>query len=711
MTTTTTEGPTVDFDPIEMEILRARVQAIADEAADTIYRTSISPVVTEGNDFSATLLDADGNLVAGGGFISLHWVAATRVAATIVDKFGPTIADGDVFFINDPYNGGGLHPSDVFVARPIFAQGDLVAWICLSAHMVDVGGLAMGSFAPAAHECYQEGFRVPAVRIFRQGEECTDIWDLLRVNVRLSAFVEMDMRGLVAGAHVAHAKAVEIVDSMGIDAWNDGVSALRRLTENELRRRISLLPDGVYRSSTWTQWGDELLETPCAMTIDSGAVTFNFEGSADQVPFFINSQPYIILSSFLSWFCPQYLPDLPYNQGTMAPFKIECPEATIVNAAAPAPMGAGHMHVAFNATNTMMQCMRMAMWASDPQFPNNRICGWDSMSALGITTFGGVDARGNPDGWMFMEGALPGSPAAWGHDGEDAAVFIIPTYGIEGPDTPPILADIEINESLHPILIMERRLRPDVGAGRWRSGRGLQMRVQTYETEQLTGQMLGMRGRLPLEGAAGGLPGVTTEFSKVDANGNSVPLRLDQSDVVIAEGESFVLLCASGGGVGDPLDRGIGDIEDDLANLVMDAESAATHYGVVFDAGGNIDPKATDNRRIELRRERLATATPAVAQFTDDVTATGEDLPLYPGVVQRGRYAIAEESGAILAVAPHHWTDGCPTVEWPQPGDGAAVVQRGYLDPKVGRLLHVEAVPLGAGRSFEVSPARWTKSA
>ncbi|MBC2864990.1 hydantoinase B/oxoprolinase family protein [Streptomyces mexicanus] len=691
----TTVDPMPEYDPIEIEILRSRTQAITDEAADTVYRTAISPVVTEGRDFSTTLLDADGNLVVGGGFISLHWLAATRAARSIMDRFQDSVADGDVFLVNDPYNGGGLHPSDIFICRPIYAAGERIAWICMSAHMLDIGGLAVGSFAPAATECFQEGLRIPPVRLFAAGQECADIWNLVTTNVRMAALVEMDMRSLVAAAHVAEAKTREIVRSVGVPGWKASIRALRELSERELRRRIGSLPSGEYFATTWTQWGDQFLETPCRLTVDGGTLAFDFSGSAGQVPFFINSQPYIVLSSFLSWFCPQFLPDLPYNEGVLAPIRIECPEGSIVNATQPAPIGAGHMHVAFNAAESMMQCVRLAAWAAPKPLMGERLSGPNSMCALGMTTWGGLDHHGNPDGWMFMEGSLPGASAGWEHDGVDVNTYTLATIGLDGTDNPPLLADVEIMESLHPILMTYRGLRRGTGgAGRWRSGRGLETHVKVAGTAGVTGQLLGMRGRLPLEGVCGGGVGDVTVFEKISV-----------------DGETFVLRLASGGGVGDPLDRDPELVLADTAALVYTPEEAGATYGLVFEPGGLVDHAATHAERHRRRRDRLERATPAVRPMSDKaVRDTAEPtLPLYPGVVQRGCLAVAEESGAVQA--PDSWLDGCPTLEEEQPGDGVPVIVRSYLDPLSGRALHTEAVPRGRRGTIGTRPLRWTQAA
>jgi N-methylhydantoinase B len=143
------------LDPISLEVLRSRLDAILEEASATLVRTAISPVVTESKDYSCTLLDADGHVVDGVGQVVFHFGAAAHAVQSTIALHGDTIADGDVFIGNDPHNGGGLHPQDVMVQRPIFHGGERVAWAVMSAHMMDMGGSVPGSFAPTATECFR----------------------------------------------------------------------------------------------------------------------------------------------------------------------------------------------------------------------------------------------------------------------------------------------------------------------------------------------------------------------------------------------------------------------------------------------------------------------------------------------------------------------------------------------------------------------------
>src|SRR5580698_1856011 len=162
-------------DPIAPEILRTMLEAIGQEAGAAVEQTAISPIVTESKDYSVTILDGDGSVLSGHGMMQLQFGVAMHAVRSTIAAHGDTIAEGDVFIANDPHSGGGVHPQDVVIQRPVFVAGQRVGWVALAAHMLDMGGMVPGSSAAAATECYQEALRLPPVRLIRQRKECEDI--------------------------------------------------------------------------------------------------------------------------------------------------------------------------------------------------------------------------------------------------------------------------------------------------------------------------------------------------------------------------------------------------------------------------------------------------------------------------------------------------------------------------------------------------------
>lgn len=695
---------------IQIELLRRQLQAVADESADTVERTAISPIVTEGQDYGSVILNADGGLLAGGGQASLHWIGATRAVRATIEKYGDTIADGDVYLANDPHNGGGMHPSDVMVQRPIFVDGVLVGWSALSAHLMDMGGMAVGSWSTQATDCYQEALRIPPVRLVKEGVELSDVWDLFRTNVRFAELVEMDLRGLIAGSFVAMRKLRETVEAMGVEVFRDRVAALIELTAAEMVNRIRKLEPGDYVSTGWIEWGEEFIATPCKLTVGNDKLIFDFEGAPEQIPFFINSKPYIITTLFMPLLTALLAPDLPYNEGLMSAIELRCPVGSVVNSTPPAPGNCGHMHLGQTAAETMNQCMRLAVWSSPKMGDFERLAGYDGQSAHAPNTYWGVDREGNLDAWMMLDGLMVGQSASPNRDGIDYADRILDLPN--RPASQPTPLDVESYESWYPVLIEERKLQVDTwGVGRWRSGASLSYRFTPWNTDEISGQMLGYRGRIPLPGIAGGRPGSVAAFELVGTDGSVRPITMAEPGLVVRKGESFVLRNASGGGWGDPLERDPEAVALDVEEGRLTSENANEAYGVVL-VEGQVDAESTAKARSALRIARLAAAEQAPMALqqpalpAEDLVAA---LPLCVGVVQYGSVAYASGSGAALALSPGNWTDGCPrTVELLEE---RGIVIRTYLDPLTGASLYADVMPAGVNGSFETRPDRWTTAA
>jgi len=216
-----------------------------------------------------------------------------------------------------------------------------------------------------------------------------------------------------------------------------------------------------------------------------------------------------------------------------------------------------------------------------------------------------------------------------------------------------------------------------------------------------------MRRWLPLQGLAGGRPGACNEFVIHRADGSTEALDMISSGATVRSGEWFELRMGSGGGYGDPLDRAPGEVVRDVAHGRYDATVARAAYGVVLGNAG-----ATERLRAEMRRDRLARAEPAAKPMSrDHVAPQGESMPLFPGILQLGDIAVAEASGAVLARAPDHWTDGCPVlIETLYDDDRPAVISRSWLDPQTGSNLHVEAILAEDPERFIVAPKRWVEA-
>ena len=703
-----TRKPDLGFDAIALEVFRSRLQAVAEEGAVTIERTACSPTISESRDCSCSVLDAGGDLIAGGGAVAHHFGACSHAVRCTLAIHGTNISPDDVFIANDPHNGGGLHYMDVVVQRPIFRDGVLIAWVANSGHMIDVGGMTFGSWSPAATECFQEALRLPPVRLFRSGVEEQDIWAILRNNVRVPSLVEMDIRSLVAGCQVVHDKLSAIADAIGTEGFTASVQSLREIVLREVRRRISLLENGVYRLATWTEWGDERYLVPCSLTVLDEKLLFDFEGAAPQCKHFFNSKPHVIQSIVTSDVTDVFTHDLPLSAAMFDAIEVRCPPGSVVNAAPPAPTASAHFDVALNASMAAQQCLMMAVAISGAQAPGRHLLsGPVAPSCMGLHTWAYGTDNGAQDGWLMIEGAMAGGSAGHDRDGYDLFSFMVARKAIIES------VDIESFESRYPALVFEKRPRTGAeGAGRYRAGAGCQMRYRPHKTASWTGVMLGMRERLPLPGFAGGLPGANTRFAlhRADGQVDAVPGHADA--LTVRDDEWFEFRLGCGGGFGDPLERDPGAVARDVRQARISKEEATSVYGVVLEGREFVpDLGATHACRTRMLKERLeralAAKNPLVGREPLVSPRRGQGRLLYPGVEHHAGVAYAVNSGAPLAVAPDAWTDGCPTLEEQREG-GVVLCQ--YLDPITGTVLIADARLDGQPCTIEARPQHWIDS-
>lgn len=688
-----------ESDPITVEVLRSRIEAIGREAGLAVERTAISPVVSETKDYSVTISDAQGRLITGVGYITGHFGASVSAVRATMARHGKTIAPGDVFLANDPHNGGGLHPNDVIVQKPAFVDGRLVAWVAVSAHMMDMGGMTPGSLSPHATECYQEALRFPPVRLLKQGVEEQDIWAILRINVRSSALIEADLRALVVGCNVAVAKIEEAVAALGADRFDQSVAALETATAMALARRVEAIADGVYRSAGWLELGEsEVYAVPCKLTVAGARMVFDFAGCPGQLPRFFNSKPYIVQSAMASRMHPWIAADLPYSQALLDLMDVRIPPRSLLNCEPPAPIGAAHMDATGAGITAAMQCFLLALGAS-PDAPEHRLLSAAPSNGWAMMTWAFSHADGRQDNFIHTDGTLGGGPPGADRDGIDVSSDLV---GLKGSLEMP---DVEILEAAYPVLVEERNAGKGAhGFGMYRSGGATHEVLRPHGTDSLTGFMISTRGSAPNQGAAGGGVGTRTSLRLIREDGSSEAVPLQAAGVRLSAGESFDLRGPTAGGFGDPLARPVELVERDVQQGRISAEEARSFYAVVLG-----DPGASATLRRQLRAERLAKASPALRPVKAERVAEPKGAALYPGVVQIGARAVSIDSGAVLAEAPHPWTEGCPTLDEEDTGpNGYTARTRAYFDPVSGRRLFQEVLLQDGTSGFECSPARWT---
>ncbi|MEU1984459.1 hydantoinase B/oxoprolinase family protein [Nocardia sp. NPDC019395] len=688
----------MSLDNIALEVLRHQLDAFCGEGSAAIKRTAVSPLVVEGGDYSCTLLDAAGRLVAGGGHIAYHFYAATNAIRGVLAEHGAEIYDSDVFLANDPHRGGGLHAQDVFIMRPVFAEEKLVGWMANSAHMVDMGGMTPGSFAPSATDCYQEALRLPPVKITSRGVEQRDIWNILLNNVRMADIVEMDMRALCAGVDVGAAKLQELAERMGAEVLQEAFDELNRRTEQAVRQELALLADGTYRSTSWAEWNEERYRIPCTTTVEGDSIRFDFTGTADQTNHFFNSKEYIVKGKIGVELQKLIGRDLPLNAGYYEAFEVHCPEGSLLNCVHPAPVGAAHIIASHDASEAALRTFHQAVAASQESPSRPFLSSSQTMSANSVVTFSGPGVTGKTDSWIMVDGTAVGSPAGNDRDGTDFNFYLVGSQmGIE-------TNDVEVSESWYPIRFQHRRRSSGAaGAGQFRGGGGVDLEFTVAGSPLLTGSSITGHGYIPMPGTAGGEPGRPSTVALRSPDGDTTRIDNLSQGFAVPEGYSYSVQAAGGGGWGDPIDRDPAAVIHDVETGRITAAEARAVYGVDAETGSTAG-------RSDILQERLTLADPAPKPLKHAAAQIDPlaPVPIAPGVEQRGEFAVSVRSRAVLAQSPDHWSDGCPVHRVPVV-DG--VEKRHYLDPVTGHILHTEVAAVGEPRSFESSPQRWIRAA
>ena len=405
-------------DPIAPELLRSRLEAIGQEAGAAVQQTAISPIVTESKDYSVTILDAEGSVISAYGLIEIHYGAVMHAVRATIKVHGDSIAAGDVFLANDPHSGGGVHPQDVVIQRPVFAEGQLVAWVALTAHMIDMGGMVPGSSAVKATECYQEALRLPPVRLIRQHEEVADIWNILRINIRSSDLVEMDIRSLVIGAAVAARKIAALVAEMGLAEFDAASRAMIGRALALLRARIGQIEDGHYRSLARVEYRDTLLRIPCTLEVAGDRLIYDFSEAPPQVPHFFNSKAYILRAVIAPKLRELIAPGLPINQALYDVIELRTKPGSLVDSVMPAPIAAAHMDAAMAVDAAAWQCLQLAVHAS-PGATGRDYLTAPAPAAYGVGRWNYLDHDGQRRVYTVLDGSMCGSPAGHDRDGID----------------------------------------------------------------------------------------------------------------------------------------------------------------------------------------------------------------------------------------------------------------------------------------------------
>lgn len=692
--TTGTGTGTLDFDPVDVEIFQRGLYDAANEMGLVMIRTSGSPVIGEAVDFSTFIADARGEIISFSGYMTMHLGPARQTVKHIVDVVDPAdIHPGDAFIANDPHTTGACHPPDVGVVRPIFAGDEIVAWCWAEAHLLDVGGMSPGGFAPGATECYGEALRFPGIKIMSRGKMIDDIRRLIMANFRMPVRNLNDIRCFIAACNTCDERLQDMLERYGADTFKRYAEISKDLSEQATRKRIASLPDGTYTDTKWVEHNghrDDLFRVECAMTVEGDSMTIDFTGSSPQTDGFVNLSLGGTVGSALTPVMCTLVPDIPFNEGVIRALDIVAPPGTITNVQMPAPVSSGHMETGMNIAKAMTTCLAEAQAASEDQFVREH-----AMAPFHDAWIGGVfyapDEGGNLVVFLDMNGGGAGGGAQTRNDGMDAsATFTQLNNG---------LPDIEVNELQTPILYLWRRLnRNSGGPGMHRGGQGIEFAWTPHHTVGGQEHVFSACWHVPPAGVFGGYPGSASAFrlatgaevTKAFAAGR-MPADVDdlgvepqmlsskQLGLDLVPGDVFIQHEGGGAGLGDPLDRDAELVAKDVRDGYVTREAAQAAYGVVLADGGTLDAEATEAERGRQREERRSWASRRNGS-TRRVDGGTPLTPVQPSVGLAGDELACERCRTVLGSAEEGFRSGAAIRETDAPVRMAEL--GGYCEPR-----------------------------
>lgn len=557
------------IDPFTLEIIKEGLMAIGDEMFVTMQRTSMSTIIYEVLDYAVGLTDAEGNLVTQGNGVTLFLGTLDFGVRSILDKFGAeNLKPGDIYITNDPYTGGGTHLSDVSIIAPIFYDGQLVSFAANKGHWTEVGGMAAGSWTTNSTEIYQEGLQFPAIKLFDQGEPNQGLLDIIRANVRTPDMSIGDMYAQVASMRIAERRFQEMCDKYGVDLVLSGIEALLDYGEARTRQELSKLPDGVYEANDFVDddgIGNGPFEVQVKVTVDGDKLICDFTGSHGQVPGPVNCARTGLYSAARAVLMALTDPGIPASEGCFRALEVICPDGTIFTCERPAPVS--------TYWETMLYASDLIWKAMAPVLPDRLPAGHF------LSVCGTIVAGPHPDtGELFLlvEPQAGGWGAGADKDGENGLVCV--------GDGETYIIPVEVCETRYGVLVDQFGFDiTDDGAGKFRGGRGL---VRDYRITADEAWFTGTFGRfkyLPwgLEGGEGGSKNYTkilfADGREPDVFGKAAQYRLVKDDVAR-------LITGTGGGYGNPFERPVDKVQDDVKNGYVTLHQAEDGYGVVLNA-------------------------------------------------------------------------------------------------------------------------------
>ena len=549
-------------DPITLEVVRNKVDGIANEMQSTLLRSSFSTVVKEGLDASASLFTPNGETLAQAIAIPIHLATLIPIVETIARTFSlDAMKPGDLYIMNDPYLGG-THLPDIAIVMPVFFDERPIAFSAAMTHHQDVGGMSPGSVPPNATEIYQEGIRIPPLKL-REGNEFNHtLVEMLKLNVRVPQVFMGDIGAQISACTVGARRVAELAGRYGYGQTLRIFNELLDRSEQLTRKALEAIPDGTYSYVDYLDNDgvnlDESVRIEVAVTVSGSELHCDFEGTDPQTrgPFNAVKSG----SQAAAYYAVRAVTDssIPTNGGCFRPVSLHLPEGTLVNPVEPAPVN--------SRTATLKRIAGSIVGALKGALPDQIPA--DSAGELLVLSLGGKNLSGKP--YVVGEFNAGGSGGGPRKDGVD----VIETDGSNCMNMP-----VEALELEAPARVHRMSLRTDSGGvGEFRGGLGCVREIE-FLTDNIALTHRGERHRHAARGSQGGGDGAKA-FSKIVRRDGTEEVVNSKLFTMVHSGERLIVETAGGGGYGDPNGRDRQSVQDDLRNRKVSEQSAMNDYGL-----------------------------------------------------------------------------------------------------------------------------------
>jgi N-methylhydantoinase B len=570
--------------PFQLEVVKNALDTIADELALIVMRTAYSSIVRDAMDYSTAICDAHGNTLAQGVTTPLHLGSFHDAMQNLIRVQAGKMHEGDLFIFNDPYLAAGQHLPDIYIVRPIFIDGAIEAWATTVGHQNDVGGLVPGSNALGSVDIFQEGLRLPLLKLHERGRENGAIWDIIAANVRVPEKVIGDVKAQVAACHVGEREMRALFGRYGRDVLRACFEDIHDYAERLARAEFTDIPDGTYRFSNMIDGlGEKPVPVPfhVALTVRGSEIIVDWSGTSPQVKAGINAPVPFTKAAVYTALRSVMTSEVPNCQGFTRPVTVIAPAGTVANPLPPAACGARGI-----SGYRMIDCLLGALAQAVP----DRVTA-DGQGGATLPSFGGYH-NGRP--FVFVETTMGTSGAASTHDGQEGVAHM----GANQSNVP-----IELIEQEYPLRVEQYGLVPDTGGpGRFRGGQSV-VREFRVLADEVTFTVRSDKRRFPPYGLRGGTDG-TPSWNIVNPGPKQRILPvLTTEPVILHRGDVWRHVMAGGGGYGPAKERDPALVLRDVMLGRVSVGHAGDAYGVVIVADGDgsaVDAAATGR----LRRNR-----------------------------------------------------------------------------------------------------------